>query len=62
MKLSRGYLALIIILAVIILDQVAKIWIKTHFYLGESYEVTSWFRYTLLRTTVWHSDGNWAAS
>lgn len=44
MKLSRGYLALIIILAVIIIDQVVKIWIKTHFYLGETHEVTSWFQ------------------
>ncbi|MDE6449888.1 MAG: lipoprotein signal peptidase [Muribaculaceae bacterium] len=44
MKLSRGYLALIIILAVIIIDQVVKIWVKTHFYLGESLEVTSWFQ------------------
>lgn len=44
MKLSRGYLALVIILAVIIIDQVVKIWVKTHFYLGESYEITSWFQ------------------
>ena len=44
MKISRGYLALIIILAVIIIDQAVKIWIKTHFYLGETYEVTSWFK------------------
>lgn len=44
MRLSRGYLALIIILAVIIIDQVVKIWVKTHFYLGESLEITSWFQ------------------
>lgn len=44
MKLSRGYIALIIILAVIIIDQAVKIWVKTHFYLGESFEVASWFQ------------------
>lgn len=44
MKLSKGSLALIIILAVIIIDQAMKIWVKTHFYLGETYEITSWFK------------------
>lgn len=44
MKLSRGHIALLVILAVIIIDQAVKIWVKTHFYLGESYEVTSWFK------------------
>ncbi len=44
MKLSKGYLALIIILAVIIIDQVLKVWVKTHFYLGESYHITDWFQ------------------
>lgn len=41
---SKGLLALIIILAVIIVDQIVKIYIKTHFYLGESVEVASWFK------------------
>lgn len=41
---SKGLLALIIILAVIIIDQIVKIYIKTHFYLGESVEVASWFK------------------
>lgn len=40
----KGMMALIIIFSVIILDQVLKIWIKTSFYLGESHEITSWFR------------------
>lgn len=43
MKLSRGALGAIIILAVIVLDQALKIWIKTHFYLNEDLEITSWF-------------------
>lgn len=33
-----------IIAAVIIADQILKIWVKTHFYLGEQVEITSWFR------------------
>lgn len=44
MKISKGYLALVIILAVIIIDQVLKIWVKTNFYLGESYHITDWFQ------------------
>lgn len=41
---KSGWLALIIILAVIIADQVMKIWVKTHFYLGEDYEIFPWFQ------------------
>ena len=39
----RGLLATLIIIAVIILDQVIKIWVKTSFYLNEDLEITSWF-------------------
>ena len=44
MKISKAAAALWIIIAVIIIDQVIKIWVKTNFYLGESYEITSWFQ------------------
>ncbi|MDE7411532.1 MAG: lipoprotein signal peptidase [Paramuribaculum sp.] len=44
MKISKGYLALIIIVAVVIIDQLLKIWVKTHFYIGESYHITDWFQ------------------
>lgn len=44
MKLSKGKWALIIILAVIVADQWLKIWVKTHFYLGEELPITGWFR------------------
>ncbi len=36
-------MALLIILAVVIADQALKIWVKTHFYMGEDYPITSWF-------------------
>ncbi len=44
MKISKGLLALLIILAVIIVDQAVKIWVKTHFYLGEDLPIFSWFQ------------------
>ena len=43
-KLSHGALAAIIIALAVIVDQVVKIWVKTHFFYGEEVEVTSWFR------------------
>ncbi len=44
MKISKGPLAVIIILAVIVIDQILKVWVKTHFYLGEEIVITDWFR------------------
>lgn len=38
-----GWLVTAIILLIIIADQWLKIWIKTHFFMGEDYEITSWF-------------------
>lgn len=43
MKLSRGAWATIIIICVIVADQALKIWVKTHFFLGEEYEILPWF-------------------
>lgn len=43
-RLTHGWLATIIIVAVIIIDQCVKIWVKTHFYYGEELQITSWFR------------------
>lgn len=43
MKQHKGLLALLLILLVIIIDQAVKIYVKTHFYLGEDVEVFSWF-------------------
>lgn len=44
MKNSKGLLAALIIVAVILIDQILKIWVKTHFYLGEEVVITDWFR------------------
>lgn len=42
-KISNGLLAAIIVFTIIIADQAIKIWVKTHFYLGETLSFTSWF-------------------
>jgi len=44
MKSSNGKLALIIIAIILIIDQAVKVWVKTHFYYGEEYEVMPWFK------------------
>lgn len=41
--LRLGWLVTAIIVLIIIADQWLKIWIKTNFFFGEDYEITSWF-------------------
>ena len=41
--MSVGKKSILLILAVVIVDQISKIWIKTNFELGDSVRVTSWF-------------------
>ena len=43
LRRNAGWLAAAIVLLVILADQILKIWIKTHFYLGEDHALTSWF-------------------
>ncbi|WP_435416486.1 lipoprotein signal peptidase [Polaribacter aestuariivivens] len=42
--MSKKRLAILTVLIAILLDQVIKIYVKTHFALGESLEVFSWFQ------------------
>ena len=44
MTLTKGRLAALIIILVIIIDQTLKIWVKTNMYLGESIRFASWFQ------------------
>ena len=44
MKQRRGLLAILIVFAIMAIDQISKIYVKTHFYIGESVDVTSWFK------------------
>lgn len=41
---NLGRLVGVIILLIIIADQALKIWVKTHFYLGEDMEIFPWFQ------------------
>ena len=41
---KRGWLAVMIVLAVLVTDQAIKIWVKTHMTLHEQIEVLSWFK------------------
>lgn len=43
-KLSKGTIAIIVIVLVLIADQVLKIWVKTHMSLYESIDIASWFK------------------
>lgn len=43
MKYSKGWGAVLIVILLLLLDQILKIWIKTHMQLHESFEITSWF-------------------
>lgn len=47
--MRRGWMAAIIIAIVILADQIFKIWVKTHFYLGESHEIFSWFQFVFIQ-------------
>lgn len=40
----KGVLATIVALLVILADQWLKIWVKTHFYMGEDVEILPWFQ------------------
>ncbi len=41
--LTKGQLSALIVIAVLIIDQLIKIWVKTHMYWHESIRVTDWF-------------------
>ena len=41
---KRGWLAAFIVVAILVIDQVIKIWVKTHMTLHEQIEIFSWFK------------------
>ena len=43
MKLTKGKIALWVVFLTLLVDQLSKIWIKTHMQLHESIEITPWF-------------------
>lgn len=42
-NVKMAWLLAAIAILIVVFDQIVKIWVKTHFYLGEDFEVTSWF-------------------
>lgn len=40
---SDGKLSLLIILVILVIDQIIKIWVKTHMCLGDKIHITDWF-------------------
>ena len=49
---TKGRIALLVIFSVLIIDQIIKVWIKTHMYWHESIRVTDWIS---PKTTGWLS-------
>ena len=43
-KLTNGHLAIILIVAILVVDQIIKIWVKTNMALYSTIEITSWFK------------------
>lgn len=41
---KAGWLVVLVALLIVIADQVSKFYVKTHFYIGESYEIFPWFQ------------------
>ncbi|MCX7985578.1 MAG: lipoprotein signal peptidase [Bacteroidales bacterium] len=39
----KGQLAWLIIIVVLLIDQLLKIWVKTHMFLGQEFKITDWF-------------------
>lgn len=51
--LTKGQIAILVIFSVLIIDQVIKIWIKTHMYWHESIRITDWFYIYFTEIMVW---------
>ncbi len=43
-KTSKGLIAILVIVTVLTLDQISKIWVKTHMALYDTIEITKWFK------------------
>lgn len=42
-KIKYGWLVTAMVVVLLVIDQIIKVYIKTHFCLGESVRVTDWF-------------------
>ena len=46
--LTKGRMAILVVFAVLLIDQIIKIWVKTSTTLHESIHVTDWFYITFI--------------
>ena len=42
--LTNGRMAVIIVIAILLVDQIIKVWVKTHMHLHECIAITDWFK------------------
>ena len=42
--LTNGRMAILLVIAILLIDQVIKIWVKTNMTLHESVQITDWFK------------------
>ena len=45
---NKGWGVVLIVVAILVIDQVLKVWVKTHMHLHESYDIASWFKITFI--------------
>ena len=43
-RIPKGLVAVLVIIVVLVLDQISKVWVKTHMALYDSIEITKWFK------------------
>ena len=53
-KKKQSWLVAAIVLIALVLDQVSKVYVKTHFDYGEAHEVFSWFWITFIENPFLH--------
>ena len=51
--ITKGRLAIILVVAILLIDQVIKIWVKTTMVLHESIHVFDWFYITFIENYIW---------
>lgn len=42
--MTNGRMAILIVIAILLIDQLIKVWVKTHMTLGQAITITSWFQ------------------
>ena len=59
---TKGNLAIFIVIAVLVIDQIIKILVKTNMYWHESIRITDWFYIYFTENNGWHSVWKYSTS